>query len=204
MVESQADSEKQRAKAIIMAAINKGKIDPVITIHRQLVPVDEPVVDGNITTLMLVAGSGTGSDICKLLALNPDINKTDKYGRTALHFACRSGNEATFAELVKLEELEYDVFTNAGLTPLMMAVESRNIQLVAACLRANFNPFLHDALHQTAMDYARIGREQLDNDIAVIISNAMTQWKQQVPMDELAEGQIAFSNHFKDFLHKDL
>ena len=103
------------------------------------------------------------------MALNPDINKVDKYGRTAIHFACRSGNLSTFNELVQIEELEYDVFTNAGVTPLMMAVESRNIELVAACLRANFNPFLHDALHHTAMDYANFGREKLDNDIAVII-----------------------------------
>ena len=116
-------------------------------------------MDGNITSLMLVAGKGSGSDIKKVLGLNPDINRTDAYGRTAIHFACRSGNIDTFNELVALEELEYDVFTHAGVTPLMMAVESRNIELVAACLRANFNPFLHDALNHSAMDYANFGRE---------------------------------------------
>ena len=87
------------------------------------------------------------------------MNKQDSYGRTAIHFACRSGNIDTFNALVEQEELEYDIFTNAGVTPLMMAVESRNIELVAACLRANFNPFLHDALNNTAMDYANFGRE---------------------------------------------
>ena len=91
--------------------------------------------------------------------MNPDINKADAYGRTAIHFACRSGNIDTFNELVALEDMEYDVFTHAGVTPLMMAVESRNIELVAACLRANFNPFLHDALNHSAMDYANFGRE---------------------------------------------
>ena len=136
-------------------------------------PVDEPIMDGNITTLMLVAGKGSGADVQKLLELNPDVNKTDKYGRTALHFSCRSGNESTFETLVALEELEYDVFTHAGVTPLMMAVESRNIELVAACLRANFNPFLHDGLGHSALDYARFGHEKLDNDISVIIDNAM-------------------------------
>ena len=108
---------------------------------------------------MLVAGKGSKNDIAQILSLGPDINLTDNYGRTALHFACRSGNIETFNELVAIEELEYDVFTHAGVTPLMMAVESRNIELVAACLRANFNPFLHDALNNTAMDYANFGRE---------------------------------------------
>ena len=136
-------------------------------------PVDEPIMDGEITTLMLVAGKGSSEAIQQILALNPDINKVDKYGRAAIHFACRSGNMDTFNELIKSEELEYDIFTNAGVTPLMMAVESRSIDLVAACLRANFNPFNHDALHHTAMDKANFGREKLDNDIAVIIDQAM-------------------------------
>ena len=159
MVEADAGNGSQRAKTIIMTAINKGKIDPVIKILQQLLPVDEPIMDGSIPSLMLVAGKGSGSDIKKVLGLNPDINRTDAYGRTAIHFACRSGNIDTFNELVALEELEYDVFTHAGVTPLMMAVESRNIELVAACLRANFNPFLHDALNHSAMDYANFGRE---------------------------------------------
>ena len=108
---------------------------------------------------MLVAGKGNGSDIAKIMGLGPDFNKTDNYGRTAIHFACRSGNVETFNQLVSIEDLEYDVFTHAGVTPLMMAVESRNIELVAACLRANFNPFLHDALNHTAMEYENFGRE---------------------------------------------
>ena len=125
MVETEGDV--WRAKAIIVAAINKGKIDPVLKIHEQLVPIDEAIMDGEVTTLMLVAGKGSASDIAKLMRLGPNINQTDKYGRTALHFACRSGNEETLNELLKAEDLEYDVFTNAGVTPLMMAVESHNI-----------------------------------------------------------------------------
>ena len=62
MVED-TNSESFRAKTIIMTAINKGKIEPVIKILSQLLPVDEPIMDGNITTLMLVAGKGTGADI---------------------------------------------------------------------------------------------------------------------------------------------
>ena len=199
MVENQQD-ERARAKTIIMTAIRKGKIEPVLKIHQQLLPVDEPLNDGGITTLMLVAGTGNARDITQILSLNPTINQTDSYGRTALHFACRSGNTETFGVLVELEEIEFDVFTNAGVTPLMMAVESRNIELVAACLRANCNPFLKDALKQTAMDYANFKRDQLDNDIAIIIDQAMQQWIRQVPAEELTSEQPTFSNHFETFL----
>ena len=96
MVE-EGSSEAQRAKTIIVAAITKGKIDPVIKIHQQLLPINEPIMDGSITTLMLVAGKGTADDIAKVLQLSPDLNQTDSYGRTAIHFACRSGNLDTFS-----------------------------------------------------------------------------------------------------------
>ena len=98
-----------------------------------------------------------------------------------------------------MEDLEYDVFTRAGVTPLMMAVASRNIELVAACLRANFNPFLHDGLGQTALAYARFGHEKLDNDISVIIDNAMIQWREQLAESELTEGQIEFEAYLTNF-----
>ena len=44
--------------------------------------------------------------------------------------------------------------TKAGVTPLMMAIESGNIELVAEALNANLNPFLADALGRKALDYA--------------------------------------------------
>ena len=170
MVEAQPS---ERAKIIICQAVNQGKIDPVVGIINQgLVQLNEPVQDGDITVLMLVAGKGSAEDIQKILDLGPEVNKPDKYGRTALHFACRSGNMETFSKLVDLEDMEYDVFTKAGVTPLMMAVESRNINLIAECLRSNFNPFLQNGLNQTALDYARFGHEKIDNDIVVILEKA--------------------------------
>ena len=82
----------------------------------------------------------------------------------------------------------------------MMAVQSRNIELVAACLRANFNPFLHDSLDSTAMDYAKVGREKLDNDIVIILNQAMEQWKSQLSAEELLEGQPKFPSRIKTFI----
>ena len=161
--------EKTRAKTIIGMAIRKGKIQPVVQILQQLLNVNEPIDEAGSTTLMLVAGKGTAQDLQQILAFSPDVSKEDSYGRTAIHFACRSGNQATFGLLSELEDIEVNCFTNAGVTPLMMAVQSRHIELVAACLRSNCNPFLHDALGHTAMDYANFGREKLDNDISVII-----------------------------------
>ena len=90
----------------------------------------------------------------KLLALGPDINKKDSIGRTALHYACRAGNEGAVKALLAKEEIEQDAVSNSGVTPLMCAVESGNISLVVNCLNAQMQPFVKDALNRDAMDYA--------------------------------------------------
>ena len=63
--------------------------------------------------------------------------------------------------------------TNAGVTPLMMAVNSGNIKLIAECLNTNLNPFLKDGLDQTALDYAQAFTDTLGNDIRLLITQAM-------------------------------
>ena len=55
------------------------------------------------------------------------MNGRDSIGRTALHFACRSGKIDNFDILVANEEVDVDAVSNAGVTPLMTAVESGNI-----------------------------------------------------------------------------
>ena len=56
--------------------------------------------------------------------------------------------------LLDCEDCDIDAVTNAGVSPLMTAVESGQIKLVAKCLNERLNPFLKDALDRTALDYA--------------------------------------------------
>ena len=57
--------------------------------------------------------------------------------------------------MLEREDCEVDAVTKAGVTPLMSAIESGNIQLVVLCLNEKLNPFLKDALEKTAFDYAQ-------------------------------------------------
>ena len=47
-----------------------------------------------------------------------------------------------------------NTLTNAGVTPLMMAVHCGEMQIIFACVSAGANPFLKDGLERTAWDYA--------------------------------------------------
>ena len=50
------------------------------------------------------------------------------------------------------------------------------------------------------MDYGKVGREKLDNDIVIILNQAMEQWKTQLSAEELLEGQPQFPSRIKSFL----
>ena len=74
---------------------------------------------------------------------------------------------------MEIEELDIDAQTNAGVTPLMMAVHSGNIKLVASCLNSNLNPFLKDGLDRTAHDYASTFPDVKGTDMQNVIKQAM-------------------------------
>ena len=124
---------------------------------------------------MVTCSIGSAEIMQNVLTLGPDVNAKDSIGRTALHFACRRGSLEHFNVLAEVEEIDLDAQTNSGVTPLMMAVHSGNIKLVAACLNANMNPFLKDGLERTAIDYAASFTDVLGVDVRLLITQAMEQ-----------------------------
>ena len=89
--------------------------------------------------------------------------------------------------------------TNAGVTSLMMAIESGSIKLVALCLNSNLNPFLRDALDRSAMDYTMHFRDILGHDMRNLIQKAMEQWMRQTDEEERLGGQMQYSDHYNEF-----
>ena len=157
----------------MLQSIRKGDLNPCVQIVNHGFPVDNPVVDCGANLLMHVASTCTAQQLETILTLNPDVNAQDNIGRTALHYACRAGKLDTFTVLANMEPIEVDMVTNAGVTPLMMAIESGNIELVAEALNANLNPFLSDALGRTALDYAGQFRNVKGHDMRALIETAM-------------------------------
>ena len=61
-----------------------------------------------MTTLMLCASMGSEEILQVALSLGPDVNKKDKVGRTALHYACRRGSLECFNLLAEHEDIDLD------------------------------------------------------------------------------------------------
>ena len=194
------DATKMKAKQVIFSAITQNQVEPVVKLVQAGYPVNEPVTMTGTTLTMLAASSQcSGEDFAQIMSLSPDLNQKDRVGRTALHFACRAGRLEIFNQLFEDESVEIDAITNCGVTPLMMAIESGNIQLVAQALNSNLNPFLKDALGKRAIDYAQSFRDVMGHDMRELIQKAMDQWMAQTTKDEQLNGQITFDAHFNEF-----
>ena len=114
---------------------------------------------------MHCAASGNAEMLKIILDKLPNLDLTDKCGRTALHYACKAGNLETLNILGEQEEIEVNCVTNGGKTPLMMAVEQGDPELVRSCLNMSAAPFIKDVLGQTAIDlckfYEKDKREEI-------------------------------------------
>lgn len=103
----------------------------------------------------MLAAASCSIDVChRVMQAAPNVNKQDNIGRTALHIACKAGRLQVVQLLTQCEDLDPDLRSCGGDTPLMYSVLSQQKELVCFCLENQFNPFLYNSVKQTARDYA--------------------------------------------------
>ena len=66
----------------------------------------------------------------------------------------------------------FEARSNGGITPLMAAIQSANLYMVAQCLNSGFNPFAVDCTGRSCRDYARPFKRVEGEDIANLIDVA--------------------------------
>ena len=69
MVEAPTAQALQKAKVVIMEAINKKKMEPVINIVKHGFPVNEPIMYGGVNLLMHAAGNCTDEELSLIMTL---------------------------------------------------------------------------------------------------------------------------------------
>ena len=134
-------------------------------------PVDSPVAHiGGMTGCMHAAAVGGNTVMTALLEKNPNLAIQDSTGRTALHYACRAGNHKTVRLLLDKCAAEIrESKTKGGITPLMAAVQSGDINVVEQCLTIGCNPRAEDLLGQSTLFYARAFRDVNGQNMSEII-----------------------------------
>ena len=114
------DKALQRSRHVIYKAIEQDKEVPVKTIIEHGFPIDAPVHEHDVNTLMLACSIGSVKMLKEVLAAGADVNAKDRIGRTALHFACRRGSMEHAQVLFDRDDVEIDEQTTSGVTPLII------------------------------------------------------------------------------------
>lgn len=109
--------------------------------------VDEPDVDERgaqeRTALMRACGAGHVECVNFLLSRGADVCKTDKVGRTALHYAAIGGHCEVLAKLLVLPQVDAVAVTCSGTTALHGAVAAKSAPIVKQLVTK-----VRDASHQ--------------------------------------------------------
>ena len=119
----------------------------------------------------MYAVSVSEPEVCELLlSYGADLAAKDSVGRTPLHYCCRGGNLQNLRLLIeKIEEQNkkelYEVRSNGGITPLISAIQSANMYMVAECLNKSFSPFAVDCTGRTCLDYAKPFKDLQGEDV---------------------------------------
>ena len=90
-----------------------------------------------------------------------------------MHLACRCGRVDIVKLLLTNEELDVNMRSGGGETPLMSAALSGNIFVVGECLNNNFNPFLENSLGMTASDYSKYFNNMYGQNLKSVIQTAI-------------------------------
>ena len=112
-----------------------------------------------MTVLMFASAYGTPAILQELINRSANVSAQDMAGKNCIHVCCAAGKLENFQFLLNIitqnnQEAMLNMPTNGGITPLMLAINSKNAALVQACLAAGMDQSIEDFVGRNAMDYA--------------------------------------------------
>ena len=104
------------------------------------------------------------NDVDQVIAIidQYDVNETNDYGYTALHYAADNGNLEILKLLINNKAL-IDIQSNDGSTPLMLSVIRQHEETCKKLLENGANPNLKDEF-----GYTSLHRAALNNDLNIM------------------------------------
>ena len=155
----------EKAATVLPAKVKKQKVQEVGEIIQSEFPIDFPITDTGMTVLTVacsLASENAAADeamIQTILGQGPQVNQQDKFGRTALHLACTSGNIPAFDLLMQRGDIQINAQTIGGETPLMKAATMGHREVIEKLLSAGANASLQSNNGLTAKNFAEINHQ---------------------------------------------
>ena len=113
------------------------------------------VQDNSGQTMLLLAINAENCDLVRLLLeQNPNVNLTDKYGRSPLMNASLNRHFDVAKLLLQKKETNVDIQDNDGWSALMFACQQGHYKMVELLLKYNADPDLLNAEGESALSLA--------------------------------------------------
>ncbi|MBL7714809.1 MAG: ankyrin repeat domain-containing protein [Bdellovibrionales bacterium] len=116
---------------------------------------DTAYVGDDRTALQAAASGGSLRLVKLLLAAGADPNRLNRHNESALHFAAEKGHTAIVQELLKWGALPDLKSRHTAMTPLMVAAENGNLDVIQVLVQENVRRDAKNAFGKTPLDLAR-------------------------------------------------
>jgi ankyrin repeat protein len=108
----------------------------------------------NMTPVQFAIMGGDGAMVGFLLSNKADIAKKSSNGSTCVHVAAAVGNDTVLTTLLRKSRASVNEKNDDGLTPLMLAVRSKNLQCVKSLVSAGASLGVKDPQDKTLVHFA--------------------------------------------------
>ena len=154
-------SSDRKGNSAMMYAIQAGHPNVIKTLFRYSDLV-APCVPNNqgVTPLMAAIDNKQTEIIAVLLPVTKNLNFTDKYGASVLHYAVANNSLKVVKSLIALKNININLQDDDGMTVLHEAVEAGNADMVSFLLENSANKTLKNSKGQTAEQLANVKGNQ--------------------------------------------
>jgi len=138
----------------IVSECQSGRVERISQLVKEGGDIDTQNDSIQCTPLMYASASGHGNVVLHLLSIGAEVNRFDRYGRSALIHACmRNGNVGVVGVLL-LNNSDVDFKDNNSKTALMHACDTRDTDMIRKLLSHNVNANKRDSRGKTALMHA--------------------------------------------------
>ena len=152
------DPNFKKAVLYMWKSVQTGNHKNIRALLTPELPVDTPLTDGCMTGLHIAWSRGDLEAAEIFLEAGAEIEKTDKLGRTALHFAASIGTNLELIELLVKSGANVNAQSSGGETPLMKAISFDNADAAKTLLEKNADPLIKNTMNRNSESFARASK----------------------------------------------